>query len=376
MYKVGKYVLGFGLVLVGIAFIIKLSILGGLLVLLVGFVLLPPISNLLQKKVSFWQNRPVRLVSLPVLLFVGFAFAGSQVETGSLPMNSAEASKKKANPFPYEDYLQEFEIGQLSEDRLQKRGQMIEELKENSIYKTLVDSADVKAEFLPVLNLIGNGITGITDTEFGFNEDLILKLEESSNGKEKVDFAVKTVFLTLPANGGMPKDLIQTFERYRVKYGLFGTNGRMYNGNGQEQERIESAYDLTPIFGVLSRKDNKVLDAIYEAKEKGISNWQENADYTFGYLSVPEEYVKHLKAFDPDSENLPNDYNAKFWKNYDPEVKNRILAFVISGNCEGLQTEIETADANFDGQLARSGTGNTKLMMFIDENLREMGCYK
>lgn len=376
MYNVTKYVFGFGLILVGIVFIIKLSFLGGLLVLTVGCALLPPISVLLQKKVSFWQNRPVRLFAIPILLFVGFAFAGSKLGTGSLPVNLAEAAEIKEKSFPYEDYLKESNIEQLSEERLQKRVQMIEELKENSIYEILIDSAVVRAEFLPVLNLIGSGITGITETEFGFNEDLILQIEESNYGEEKMEFVIKTVFLTLPGNGGMPKDLIQAFERYRIKYGLFGSMGRRYGGNGQEQERIEIAYDLTPIFGVLDSRDRKVLDAIYEVKNKNISPWQENSNYTFGYLSVPEDYVKHVKSIYPNSKVLPNDYDDDFWSKYDTELNNRILALIVSGNCLGLQSEFETADANSNSQKARTGTNNTELMVFMDENLRKLGCYK
>lgn len=376
MYNVAKYVFGFGLILVGIVFIIKLSFLGGLLVFAVGSALLPPISVLLQKKVSLWQKRPLRLITIPILLAIGFALAGSKMDTGSPSVTFAETSEIKEKAFQYEDYLKESNIGQLSEERLQKREQMIEELKSNIIYRKLVDSALIKPEFLPVLNLIGNGITGITENEFGFNEELILELEGSKNGEEKVDFAVKTAFLTLPANGGMPKDLIQTFQRYRTQYGLFGVEGRRYTSNGQEHERIETEYDLTPIFGVLNKKDKQVLDAIYEVKTKNISPWQENAEYIFGYLSVPEEYVKNLKSFYPNSKVLPDDYDDDFWSNYDPEVNNRILALIISNNCQELQTEIETADTNFESQMARTGTGTTELMRFIDKNLQEMGCYQ
>src|SRR5690606_22883631 len=115
--------------------------------------------------------------------------------------------------------------------------------------------------------------------------------ESSNNGKEKTDFAVKTVFLAIPKNGGIPKELIVGFERYRQRYKYYGVKGRMYSLEGKEDEIIAFDYYIAPIFGVLDPNSKNVLDAIYEAKEKEMFQWVKNKDYTYAYLSTAEGYI-------------------------------------------------------------------------------------
>lgn len=59
------------------------------------------------------------------------------------------------------------------------------------------------------------------------------------------------------------------------------------------------------------------------------------------------------------------------WSLYTPELKQRIL----NSNCTELQKEFETAANNSDRQRARTGSGNLKLMNYIDERLKAKGCY-
>jgi hypothetical protein len=63
------------------------------------------------------------------------------------------------------------------------------------------------------------------------------------------------------------------------------------------------------------------------------------------------------------------------WENYDPSVKRRIDRLTAAGNCVGLQSEFDTAQANSDAQLARTGDGNADLMEYLDESLRNAECY-
>lgn len=376
MYQTLKYIFGFGIIISGIFLAVGLSVFGGLLVILSGFILLPPISGIIKNKLSFWKNRSIRIVSVVGLCFVGFALAGSQTNSSKMmKFNSAVASEKQKEAFAYEDYLKESQIGGISEKQKQKRLKMIEALKQNGVYQKLVDSAVVKPEFLPVVNAVANGITGITEDSYGVQEDLIVLLENSHNGEEKIDFVVKTVFLALPSNGGLTKELIQAFENYRKRYGYYGTAGRFYSSSGKEVERVNHSYDLTPIFGILEMQDEKVLDAIYEAKSKGITQWMNNEENLFAFLSSPKAYIKHLKSYYPQSDVLPEDWNDDFWQNYDVEVNNRILSKVILEDCEGLQEEFNIADENNPIQVARTGSNNSRLMLFIDDIMREMNCY-
>lgn len=63
------------------------------------------------------------------------------------------------------------------------------------------------------------------------------------------------------------------------------------------------------------------------------------------------------------------------WENYAPSVKRRIDSMAERKNCQGLQQEFETAEANNDAQLSRVGDGNSDLMAYIDEQMSAAGCY-
>ncbi|MCB2412465.1 hypothetical protein LGT39_06325 [Demequina sp. TTPB684] len=63
------------------------------------------------------------------------------------------------------------------------------------------------------------------------------------------------------------------------------------------------------------------------------------------------------------------------WDNYDASVKERIDSFEASADCDGLQAEFDTADANNAQQRERTGTGNAELMEYLDDIMRDVGCY-
>lgn len=63
------------------------------------------------------------------------------------------------------------------------------------------------------------------------------------------------------------------------------------------------------------------------------------------------------------------------WENYAPSVRSRIDSLAAADDCDGLQHEFDTADANDDIQRDRVGDGNADLMGYIDEAMAEAGCY-
>lgn len=67
--------------------------------------------------------------------------------------------------------------------------------------------------------------------------------------------------------------------------------------------------------------------------------------------------------------------NSEFWKNYSPDVKTRIHKLIENKDCKGLQEEFNLADKNNQAQMNRTGRNNAELMDFIDNNMRELGCY-
>lgn len=67
--------------------------------------------------------------------------------------------------------------------------------------------------------------------------------------------------------------------------------------------------------------------------------------------------------------------DSDFWENYSSKVKTRIHKLIQEEDCTGLQQEFDIAGDNNLAQKRRTGTGNVELMDFIDENMKEMGCY-
>jgi hypothetical protein len=62
------------------------------------------------------------------------------------------------------------------------------------------------------------------------------------------------------------------------------------------------------------------------------------------------------------------------WENYAPSVRSRIDSLAASHDCQGLQQEFETADANDGLQRDRTGDGNADLMGYIEGKLKDAGC--
>lgn len=53
----------------------------------------------------------------------------------------------------------------------------------------------------------------------------------------------------------------------------------------------------------------------------------------------------------------------------------RIDALASSKDCDGLQAEFNTADANGAATMSRTGHNNALLMGYIDSKMRAAGCY-
>lgn len=63
------------------------------------------------------------------------------------------------------------------------------------------------------------------------------------------------------------------------------------------------------------------------------------------------------------------------WKDYAPLVQERIDRFAEKGACGKLQREFDTADANNETTMSRTGHNNADLMDYIDFKMREADCY-
>ena len=67
---------------------------------------------------------------------------------------------------------------------------------------------------------------------------------------------------------------------------------------------------------------------------------------------------------------------GSFWDNYSPSVKPRIDAMIEAKDCKGLQENFEVAWNNNQAQMDRVGSNNAKLLGYIDEAMKEIGCYQ
>lgn len=64
------------------------------------------------------------------------------------------------------------------------------------------------------------------------------------------------------------------------------------------------------------------------------------------------------------------------WESHAPELKARIDKMAADGECKGLQEQFDIAERNNAAQRKRTGDGNDDLMGYIDQKMREAGCYK
>lgn len=224
--------------------------------------------------------------------------------------NSQEVSQTESGK--YDNYISQVEsdVSKLSQNRKQQRKKWLSELKTNLVYKALVDSSVVSQEYLPVLTAINDAIKNAyidanSQDVFAIEEPIIKSFESSKNGEAKMNFVIPVSCLALKMNGGLPKEIVAVFERYREKYSFFGTRGDLVINNAGNQEKINSNYNLGYAFALFNPKDGKVLDAVYESVKNGINHWNsEDKEYENAFIATRKAYMQHLREVYPDSPYL------------------------------------------------------------------------
>lgn len=63
------------------------------------------------------------------------------------------------------------------------------------------------------------------------------------------------------------------------------------------------------------------------------------------------------------------------WSDYAPGVQSRIDGLAAAKDCDSLQAEFDTADANNTATMNRTDHNNAALMGYIDDKMRAAGCY-
>lgn len=256
----------------------------------------------------------------------------------------------------YETYILQTEksITNLPNDKKLQRDKWLKSIKANPVYITLVESALVSEEYLPVLTCISNTIKNTVkengESVFSIDEALASRIESSKNGKDKMNFIITASCLTIKSNGGLPNELVAVFERYRKKYGLYGTKGDTKVDVTGNQEEITTNYNISYAFALFNPDEHKALDAIYETIQNGLANWNdEGSNYENLYIATRSGYMSHLKEHykkspylvNADFEITPKDLYAAYEANEvaaDEEYKNKTIA--ITGTISNIGKDI------------------------------------
>ena len=293
--KTFKYVLGVLILLCSFAAFAEGSVGAGLSSIILGLVILPPISDKLKEKFNFWQKKPVRYVSYVALLAIIGATAPDMDNIGSGSSSELDISKTL-----FEKYLSQSEkdISALSDVTKKNRDTTITNLKKNSIYKELVDKKTVSKDYLLVLHAVSQLLSNQYNE--GKSSNLSMDIDDKMQAiPDSRDF-VLNVFV-LEGEGGLTRELVEVMDRYQKQYGYYGEGGIVADKNGVTDKKM-APYDLTPIFVMLdpNTENKKLLDAIYEARQKGISSWN-IPENQYSYLLRKDRYNSYLKEKYPDS---------------------------------------------------------------------------
>lgn len=380
--KVVKYILGVFFALGGIGSIAQGGFGAGLVMLILGVAILPPVSDQLKEKFKFWQNKSVRYGSYVVLFIISGVL---MPKDGSFSSNFDRNSTQSKSTSPEEKYPVYTEwakesVSMMNEQEKADRQEILDGLTQTVTYDSIVNKKIVAVEYVPVINAIANGITYFkSDEGFAIEDNFLQEIQKLENGKDKVTFALKCAALAQTKKGGLTPELISMFDRYRHKFKLYGEPSNFMDANGKIVEENPYNYDFTPIFAMLDPKNEKFIEAIYEAKNKNITDWRsEDEDLAYPFMSNAKEYGKRLLYVNPKSEILPKGLNDDFWNEYDPMVKERALDLIIRKDCAGLQDEFNTTADNLDRFHAAGKTSNQNLehMDFLDEVMKKLGCYR
>ena len=304
--KVVKFILGGLFLISALGMFGQKEFLTGLIFASLGLVFLPPISENLKQKFKLWQSKGIRYVAYIVLFFIAGAFM-DKGKFSDLKTSQSEISNETKDKLPYQEYLNQVEqaIKLLSKERIENRNNVFSEFKTNSIYQKLVVNKEVSQEYLILLDAISKGISNSKEDEFSIEESLLNKIQKSENGEDKMHFVTRVTGLSLPTNGGLTKEIIEVFERYKSKFGWYGSQGDVFMDGNMNKTVVLENFDLTPFFALIEPKDEEVLSKLYEARQKGISNWNSKGNYLYPYMATKEGYMNYIKQINPDNPLIP-----------------------------------------------------------------------
>ena len=309
--KTVKYILSILLILGGFIGVVKGDFITGLSILILGGILLPPISEKIKKQIILFQNKKIRYGVYIGLFIIAGAFA---------PKSDADVFGSK------EDVL-------------------IKYIKNNKNDKSL---QNIKS-----LSEIGGMFNNINVSTIYPHQGYI---------SEQYDSIKKVAILTFNAKFDYNKSDDISYLKEDAKNGKFKDYSVQYEINNNDSITIKKTtitYSKI-IKEFLSINDVPSIETFVD--ETVIENRKKQ-------IVVEEKIANERRKFN----DIMGDDD--FWKNYDSMAKKRIYNLIVNKDCRGLQNEFNIADNNSKSQLRRTGTGNAELMSFIDKKMRSIDCY-
>lgn len=125
------------------------------------------------------------------------------------------------------------------------RDKLLTRIKNNEIYKKLVDNKEVEFEHLKALHIICSGII----TLHSYDVYSLGESEMQSLTSDERDFVFGIISLSMISSGGVTMEIVEVFERYKKKFRLFGQKGYFLIHGGEEAPiNITKNFDLSPFF--------------------------------------------------------------------------------------------------------------------------------
>ncbi len=171
-----------------------------------------------------------------------------------------------------------------------ERTALLEQIEANELYKTLVTEKVVTAEYLPLVENLGYSLGSLrTNGKYELTRDFKRK-----GNKEHVKFC--ELVASLHGCGGFSSDILEIFDRYKTKYGLYQTEEKVVG-----DEKVEP-FNLLYAFGALNSKNEDLLEELVHARGKEIMKSSRKDDLLYPHLWQQDALNDQLGKVNKDSE--------------------------------------------------------------------------
>lgn len=297
----------------GFGFIGKGDFIAGLFILVLGGMLLPPISEKMKKQIILFQNKKIRYGIYIGLLLIAGAF---------MPKSDTEIFESK-------------------------EGVLINYIKNNKTDKSLQN----------IKNLANIG------SMFN-NNNYALRYPQQGYISEYYDSIKKVTILTFNPKFDYDGSDDISFLKDDAKYGKLKGYSVIYEVDKNDKVTLKkTTISYTKIIkNFMTISDVPNIESFVE--EEVINKRRQQI---IEKEKIANERRKIVEVMGDDD----------FWNKYDPLVKNRIYKLIVKKDCRGLQKEFNTSTDMMERKQKSgiSASKELDLSNFLDKKMRELNCY-